>query len=117
MTQKECAIAIRDAVLAWLPQCGHPGEISGIRVTKAELGNFLVIFRTPFSPPPQPKPHTYVTAVLSQRAKNLGYGLDVFAGRKVLNIEWEHGDHEICLIGLRAGEWESEILALVRGAK
>lgn len=41
--------------------------------------------------------------------RNLPYGLDVWAPKKVLNIEWDDKGN-IVIISLRPGAWETELI-------
>ena len=38
-----------------------------------------------------------------------GYGLDIWAPKKVLNIEWEESG-DVVLVSFRRGEWEFELI-------
>jgi hypothetical protein len=40
--------------------------------------------------------------------ENLPYGLDIWAPRKVLNIEWDAGNN-VLLVSYKPGRWESEL--------
>src|ERR1019366_3999383 len=63
--------------------------------------------RTPF-PEQGPEPaeyHKYLgTTINLVPPKNLPYGLDIWAPKKVLNIEWnDHGD--VLLVSFKPGAW------------
>jgi hypothetical protein len=45
--------------------------------------------------------------------KNLPYGLDVWAPKKVLNIEWDNSGN-VALFSMRRGAWETELIAAAR---
>jgi hypothetical protein len=114
MTRLEKAIEMRDALVAWLPARGEPYMIGNIRCVGATLGRFRISYRTPFSGTlPQLIPANFLQAQLLQKRGpvNLAYGLDVWDGKKVMNIEWD-GRGRIDLVGFRAGEWETEIVKL-----
>ena len=93
---------------------------TAFRILSAIHGQISVIHRTPFSgKPPAPKiseQQKYLLALAgSEYKENLPYGLDVWAPKKVLNIEWDAlGRVEVR--GYRPGVWETELetLALLR---
>lgn len=117
MTRRERAIIIRDAILAWLPGRSSVQELGGVRWAVAAVGRFGISYRTPFTPMPAPPPDTFEGAALLQQRggkTNLGYGMDVHApGGKLMNIEWEP-DGRVELVGFRGGDWEAELLALLK---
>jgi hypothetical protein len=45
--------------------------------------------------------------------QNLPYGLDVWAPKKVLNIEWDDKGN-VTLVSLRPGAWETELITLAQ---
>lgn len=117
MTRKDEAIAIRDAVVAWLPGRAQWAKVGPVRVFDAKIGRFLISYRTPFSPlsPGERGKPSYQRALSRQkcgRQLNLSYGLDVWCGQKVLNLEWDADGH-VDLVGFHRGDWVAELLALI----
>lgn len=74
--------------------------------------------RTPFSVPfpAASERDKYISAVLGIACPvDLPYGLDVWAPRKVLNVEWD-GAGRVQLIGYKPGPWEDELRDLANRA-
>ncbi len=40
------------------------------------------------------------------------WSLDIWAGRKVLSLEWQEQSEEISILSFRRGDWEELVLAL-----
>jgi len=78
----------------------------------AQVGTLKISYRTPFQRlPPFPEHLKYRCELLGLPAKeNLPYGLDVWAPKKVLNIEWDDKG-AVVLVAFRTGEWEAELIA------
>jgi hypothetical protein len=58
----------------------------------------------------------YRAAQLGMSARrNLPYGLDIWAPKKVLNIEWDDQGN-VVLVSLWAGDWEAELIAAAERA-
>jgi hypothetical protein len=80
------------------------------------LGRLHISYRnTPFQNAP------WADGLLRYRAAQLGltvpqslpYGLDVWAPKKVLNIEWDDKGN-VALVSLRPGAWETELITLAK---
>ena len=93
------ALRIRDAALCILRREGRlittnlPGK-----VLEANTASLAMLHRTPFQRLPELSARDMYDMAMIERAtgkpakRNLPYGLDVWAGRKVLNIEWSMND-------------------------
>lgn len=90
---------LRDAAVAIARHFGSWKTISGIKVISARVATLSIIYRTPFSMP-GPTDRGW-------------YGIDVWARKKVLNVEW-HLDCELALLSFHPGEWEMELKAAAR---
>jgi hypothetical protein len=76
----------------------------------AQTDGIEISYRTPFQPDDQSK-QKYLAALYGiPLRKNLPYGLDIWAPKKVLNIEWNDRG-KIELVSFRPGEWEAELIA------
>jgi hypothetical protein len=53
-----------------------------------------------------PERGDYFGALAKQQKLNLPYGLDIWADRKVLNVEWD-ADDTVDVIAFRPGDWET----------
>ncbi|RUO97677.1 hypothetical protein [Hyphomicrobium sp.] len=119
MTRTEQAIRLRDAALQLLGAAGSWADIrdaDGGTVRHLEFKNatISVSYRTPFqkvcSEPSQYD--KYMAALLGIDVKaNLPYGLNIWVGKKVLNIEWDSQGH-IELVSFKRGPWEQDLTAL-----
>lgn len=114
------AIQIRDHVLPLVRERGMFERLQGSRASICmihwRIGALKFMLRTPFSGwPTRWQSHqslSYRAAILVQRARPvLGYGLDVWQGRKVMSLQWDaKGDTEV--ISFHPGPWEDEVLSL-----
>ena len=113
------ALAIRDHLLPLIRAQGATEETggSGPRMTTWKAGRFDFALRSPFTawgikaPPPRP----YRAAQAERRADPvLPWGLDVWHGRKVLSLQWDHAGR-VEVISFTRGPWEDEALALGPG--
>jgi hypothetical protein len=53
--RRERALILRNAILPWLCEHGHDEVIAACRVRTAEIGEFQLLYRTPFSGKPVQK--------------------------------------------------------------
>jgi hypothetical protein len=106
------AIQLRDAALVMLQQHGIWEKTNiGKGLSVALVGAISVAYRTPFQRLPEPSDYLkYCAAQLGVHApKNLPYGLDIWAPKKVLNIEWDDKGN-VELVSFRRGDWENTLL-------
>ncbi len=116
------ALVLRDAALTVVTRIGVWEAVKAARGTSgadtmkilsARLGGLHIFYRTPFQQLPQPddslKHHAAQHGLTVP--KNLPYGLDIWAPKKVLNIEWDDKE-KVKLVSLRRGEWETELITL-----
>jgi hypothetical protein len=118
------ALALRDAALKVLGRVGSweavgvnrkTSDAGDVKVLAAHLRGLHISYRTPFQHMPQ------ADGLLKYRAaqsgltvpQNLPYGLDVWAPKKVLNIEWDDKGN-VTLVSLRPGAWETELITLAQ---
>src|SRR5438874_7811717 len=119
-TQTRCqrALVLRNLVLDWLRENGRDEVVDGLRVRTAAVGEFLILFRTPFcGAPPMKGRRGYEAAVLEQHGCfSHPYSLDVWSRRqKVMNVGWHHNG-ALDLVGFRGGEWETKLITLCTSA-
>jgi hypothetical protein len=112
------ALLSRDAALAVLRRMGvwETIAVRGARDMKflsARIGSLQISYRTPFQGMPQAADALKYRAAQHDLTvpQNLPYGLDVWANKKVLNIEWDDQGN-VALVSLRPGAWEAELTAL-----
>lgn len=115
-SRKLDALQIRDAVLVLMRQYGrwrqHACKIGDkfIPSFDAKLEGMTISLRTPFSPMPGPSHEIrYMAALLGQKLVDHPYGLDIWAPKKVMNLEWSDND-EVLVVSFRRGAWEDEII-------
>ena len=114
------ALLLRDAALTVIRNAGVWKTLAvrgagDMKFLSARVGSLDILYRTPFQRMPQPDD------VLKYRAaqfgltvpKNLPYGLDVWAPKKVLNVEWDDKGN-VALVSLRRGTWELELIKLAK---
>jgi hypothetical protein len=107
------AIQLQAAALTILRLRGSFEEMQGLdgKVLKAEFDSFHLSLRTPFSRMPEPtQSFKHAAAVLGRSYTSSRYGLDVWAPRKVLNVEWNHEDR-LEIVSFRRGIWEDLLIA------
>jgi hypothetical protein len=109
------ALLLRDGALTVLRRMGVWETIAvrgagDMKVLSARIGSLDILYRTPFQQMPQPDDTLkYRAAQLGLTSpKNLPYGLDIWAPKKVLNIEWDDKGN-VALVTLRPGAWELEL--------
>jgi hypothetical protein len=114
------ALALRDAALTIVKRKGT-WTAGNIKVLIAYVGDIEILYRTPFQRLPAAGISHRRLAALSDRNKyymamfhqkfhksNMPYGIDVWAPKKVLNIEWDD-EGNIELVSFRAGDWEEKL--------
>ena len=116
-TRLEVALQIREAALQKLRAEGEFEEIHRVgsvlswKAPDWQQGGIHMLHRTPFQKLPKPSAEVMKTAFeygLEPRL-NLPYGLDIWAGGKVMNLEWnDSGD--IKLVSFKRGAWEQIVL-------
>ena len=115
----QAALQLHDAALAALKARGEMSAIDGVsgRVLTADLGELSILHTTPFQKLHLLTPDLALKAALfemetgKKATLNLPYGLDIWsAGRKVFNLEWSDGDHQVKLVTFKRGAWEASLL-------
>jgi hypothetical protein len=111
-TRIKRAIVIRDKALNMLRNRGTWQTIRGpgaksIRVLMYKATDLKMMHRTPFQRFGETPDYAKYLAALygSNRTYNLPYALDVWSGKKVLNIEWAD-DGRVDLVSYKPGDWE-----------
>ena len=118
--RQQGAFAIRDAVMIKLRQEGsfkeikNMGPMLGWECTYRGDGSLEILYRTPFQVLPEPSATTIRRAALEgfiiPSDINFPYGLDIWVGKKVFNLEW-HDDGRFKIINFTRGEWEKTVLS------
>ena len=109
------ALETRDAALTLLRAKGEwmaRGDIPFLMLM--ELGLTLAL-RTPFQPLPKGTERAKYMRALEGGRTILPYGLEVWAPKKVLDVEWDDTG-TVELIGYDPGEWEWRIRAAAAAA-
>lgn len=125
MRRIDRALLIHRQVLALDAQHGSwqrpVAELPDVRVRVIDAGSGWHAWMTnPFSGPPtdHPAPGSYAMAVALERkqAAQLPNLLDLWldGSAKVLSIEWS--EHDMRIIGMKRGSWESSMFGLPPGA-
>jgi hypothetical protein len=104
-------IALRDAALIVVKRAGAWEAASQIKLLTAHVGTLLIGYRTPFQRLPEaPEQMKYFAAQHGKPSpESWPYGLDVWAPKKVMCIEWDDQGN-VLLLSLRHGEWEAELI-------
>jgi hypothetical protein len=108
------AKALRDLAMAALKRGGKWKTITGAR---GDLRIFFcdtpvkIAYAGPFQGWANDTPEIakHFQAVRG-KAVNLPHSLDVWSGKKVLNVEWSDGDAQFEVIAFRRGDWEALLL-------
>lgn len=109
------ALETRDAALIVLRAKGEwmaRGDIPFLMLM--ELGLTLAL-RTPFQRLPRETERTKYMRALEGERTSLPYGLEVWAPKRVLDVEWDDAG-TVELIGYDPGEWEWRIRAAAAAA-
>ena len=104
------ALAARDAALVLLRLKGEwmaRGDIPFLMLMEPGL---TLALRTPFQRLPKESERAKYMRALEGGRTSLPYGLEIWAPKKVLNIEWDDAG-TVELIGYDLGEWERAIKA------
>jgi hypothetical protein len=106
------ALRLRDIALAIVRRQGTWKRAGKVNLLMASHGTISIGYRTPFQRLPDANNQLkYMAAQLGRRApQNLPYGLDIWAPKKVLNVEWDDQGN-VVLVSFRPGEWEAELAA------
>ena len=112
MSQQDRAIELRDMALAVLKTQGQWQKVhNGARLLVFH-GALFIAHRAFQKLPPVARQRKTKRKPLARP-----YGLDIFAGGKVLRVQWDNDGH-IHMEAYRPGEWEYELEKLVSaGAK
>jgi hypothetical protein len=88
---------------------------SPVKLLSARVGSLLIGYRTPFQrlPVVRDKLKFIAAKIGAPPPQSLPYGLDLWAPKKVLNVEWDDQGN-VALIGFRRGEWEEELIAAAK---
>ena len=119
-THQARAVELRDLALTVIRERGEWRDLGGARMLGFTTAGLTLLHRTPFQTfpnrPPMPDKAKYMTALERKAPPDLPYGLDVWSGGKVLNVEWD--DERAYVISYTPGQWEAELekLAIGEGA-
>jgi hypothetical protein len=118
MSRLEDAVQIRDAAVKKLQEEGefekveNSGPVLGWKSRDRKDGGIHMVLRTPFQKLPKHS-SKFIKDCIKHGIKpteNLSNGLDIWAGPKVLNIEWDHKG-QVILVSFKRGSWEKIILS------
>lgn len=120
-TRLEAAVFIRDAALIKIRAEGEFENLQNFDPMLSwdapkELGyNMHMSLRSPFQklPPQSPKlvKQRALSGLYQRRKVNLPWGLNIWTGRKALNIEWDEQTDQVDLVSFRRGDWENAVLS------
>jgi hypothetical protein len=117
MTKRERAIQMREAALVIVRANGTFGDIAGgsFRPLQFDGDGIKILYRSPFQriPPPSGEflKQGHLVGIIPK--ENLQHGLDIWAGLKVLNIEWADKG-TVHVAGYKAGAWEAQLESLAQ---
>ena len=102
---------LKDAALAVLqkPGVARSQKAGESQLMVGEIGPFRIAYRTPLQKHPLPP-----APPASPERRSLPYGLDVWAGTKVFNVQWDE-DETFEVVLFKRGEWELALIAAARG--
>jgi hypothetical protein len=109
-TEHARALALRDAALIVVKRDGTWRDCGSAKLLFAQSDGISVAYRTPFQKLPEESDLTKYHIARLGAQLNLPYGLDVWAPKKVLNIEWDD-QGSVALIALRSGAWEADLIS------
>jgi len=121
VNKRERAIELRDRAIILLKTKGSWAALSGavdtdaVRALTYKTARRHIVLRTPFQKLPWSLTGAQKYAAAQNEVtlgQNLPYGLDIWAGRKVLNIEWDLGS-VIEVVSYKPGDWERDLEALL----
>ncbi|MEM8497919.1 MAG: hypothetical protein AAF542_07840 [Pseudomonadota bacterium] len=105
--QLEAVRSIRDAAVTRLQQEAESDRGYSFRDYQQGIEILLSC------PPNNALPSTSTAAPRRSRsASQKPWTLDIWAGRKVLSVEWQEQSEEIAILSFRRGDWEDVVLAL-----
>ena len=85
---------------------GQWQTIGPLKALVADVGDLNIVHRTASRGPKKAERSQVSHALIKQKARpTLPYAIDVFCGKKVLNVEWD-ANGDIQIISFRPGEWE-----------
>jgi hypothetical protein len=108
---RDAALKVVGRIGVWQDIGVAQGAVGNVKLLFARLGSLEIAHRTPF------QRIFWADDQLKYRAAQLGmtlplpYGLDVWAPKKVLNIEWDDKG-TVALTSLRPGSLETELIGL-----
>jgi hypothetical protein len=108
------AIELRDMALSVVKARGAWQEMQGgPNVLMYFNGDLRIAFRTPFQNFPPDGSDVVSQAITDgvMHSQGLPYWLDVWAPRKVLNVEWADAGY-VAVRGYKAGPWEQRLESL-----
>ena len=111
VNKQDRAIELRDLALSVVKARGAwQGTWGGAGLLTYRDGGLIIAYRSPFQQLPQPSGEVVRKAMAYgvMPPKSLPYGLDIWAPRKVLNIEWSDAG-DIAVRDYKAGPWEQEL--------
>jgi hypothetical protein len=111
------AIALRDHVIKLMEGNSKLVTLGLLKVQTWKRGRFHATLTTPFNPLHEREAVApgYVHTIARQGApKPMPYELSLWAGSKVLLMEWEQGG-EVRIVTFKRGDWEERLLALHPG--
>ncbi len=117
VTEADRAEELRDAAFWVLERHGEwkPCGSRTLHMLTADVGNLLILHRTPFQKLFKPSERMkYTAAVLGQSPRTLPYGLDIWHGKKVFSMDWGDAE-EVEIRSFTRGEWEDRLLAVRSG--
>jgi hypothetical protein len=106
---------LRDAAVALAQHFGVWETASNIKFLSARVATLRISYRTPFQRTPGPGDQLKLLGAVHGLGvpKNMDYGLDVWAQKKVMNVEWNSAG-DFVLVSFHPGEWETELMVAAR---
>ena len=101
---------IRANALRLLKERGEWEDVSGTKHLGLKIGSLSISYRTPFQPVPKPPEAMMYFAALLGRKIDHPYGLDIWHGKKVLNLVWDESE-SLEIVSYKPGEWEEILVA------
>jgi hypothetical protein len=107
-------LTLRDEALEIIHREGRWQQHGFMKALCAEIGGIHMIHRTPFQKMPKLRitdaQKHYLAANDIRLQRQLPYGLDVLATRKVMNVEWDT-EGNVDVVSFKPGQWEADLLA------
>ena len=119
MTKEQRAVELRDLVLPVVVRRGSWESMADACVTKINVlsyrdKGFTIVYRMPFESIPEAVPDEIEPPPAAN--DKLPYALDIWYGKKVLDIEWAD-DGRIALRDYKPGRWWERRLWRISGEK